>query len=219
MLKIWAAKYSNPGPLTHPQPVMALSSHPARLVVHPELTDECMRRCLRAFLLLSLIPLSAVALAWWWHVPDGPWLIHSKPLARQRICVIGDGGWGNNASRAIGQALVSLQCDQVRYLGDLVYPSGIQSVDDPLLKSRFLDPLTPALDAGIPVYLVLGNHDWKGNASAWLSLARQNPLIHFPNYYYFEEWPDACAFSLGFAHHPLVSSGSHPTATPGRTFN
>ncbi|EKF76142.1 putative metallo-dependent phosphatase [Alcanivorax hongdengensis A-11-3] len=207
-----------------------------------------MGRRLRTLVLLLLIPLSALVLTWWWHVPHGPWLIHNQPLAGQKICVIGDGGWGNDASQAIGRALVTLQCDQVRYLGDLVYPSGIQSVDDPLLKARFLDPLKPALDAGIPVYLVLGNHDWKGNARAWLTLARQNPLIHFPHYYYFEQWPDACAFSLettwlekwyylrrqgnwldsalnnarqhhcrfslGFAHHPLVSSGSHGEAGP-----
>ncbi|MDX1803199.1 MAG: metallophosphoesterase [Alcanivorax sp.] len=192
--------------------------------------------------------LLTLLLAWWWHTPRAPWVKHARPLAGQRLCVIGDGGWGNQASKAIGRALVTLRCDQIRYLGDLVYPRGIQNLNDPLLKSRFLEPLKPALDAGIPVYLVLGNHDWKGNAAAWLALAKQNPLIHFPNYYYVEQWPDACAFSLettwmekwyyfrrqgnwldqaldrarqhhcrfslAFAHHPLVSSGSHGEAGP-----
>lgn len=200
------------------------------------------RLLFRLLLLLS----AAACLGWWWHTPHGPWLIHQQPLAGQRVCVIGDGGWGNASSLAVGRALVMLDCDQVRYLGDLVYPDGITSPDDPLLESRFFAPLNPALEAGIPVYLVLGNHDWKQNADAWLELARRHPLIHFPHYYYFEQWPDACAFSLEttwfekwyylrrqggwlsqaletaqdhqcrfsllFAHHPMISSGSHGNA-------
>lgn len=201
-----------------------------------------LRHVLRFLLLLGLASL----VGWWWHTPHGPWLRHQTPLAGQRICVIGDGGWGNESSLAVGQALVSLECDQVRYLGDLVYPDGIRHADDPLLESRFYAPLQPALDAGIPVYLVLGNHDWKQNADAWQEVARRHPLIHFPHYYYFEQWPDACAFSLEttwfekwyyfrrqggwldqamdtasehgcrfslvFAHHPMVSTGSHGNA-------
>jgi len=79
--------------------------------------------------------------------------MHKEPLAGQRLCVIGDGGWGNAPSLAVGQALVELNCDQIRYLGDLVYPDGITGPEDPLLESRFFAPLGPALDAGIPVYL------------------------------------------------------------------
>lgn len=195
--------------------------------------------------LLILIAVSA-ALAWWWHIPHGPWLVHKKPLAGQRVCVIGDAGWGNQPALAVGQAIVELHCDQVRYQGDLVYPDGINGPDDPLIQERFLPPLQPALDAGIPVYLVLGNHDWKQDGEAWLEVARRHPLIHLPHFYYFEQWPDACAFSLettwfekwyhlhrqgnwlkkskqiareqgcrfsmGFAHHPMFSTGSHGNA-------
>ena len=152
------------------------------------------------WLRVSLIALpgliAAAGLGWWWQTPQAPWLLHQQPLAGQRICAIGDGGWGNTPSLAVGQALVTLQCDQVRYLGDMVYPDGIHSADDPLLKSRFLTPMKPALDAGIPIYLVLGNHDWKRNGQAWLEVAQRHALVHFPHYYYAEQWPDACAFSL-----------------------
>ena len=205
-----------------------------------------MRPRLRWLLMASLFSLIAASLGWWWHTPHGPWLVHQEPLAGQRICAVGDGGWGNAPSMAVGQALVNLECDQVRYLGDIVYPDGITSADDPLLESRFLTPMKPAMDAGIPFYLVLGNHDWKGSGEAWLQVARRYPQVHFPHFYYFEQWPDACAFSLettwfekwyyfrrqsswleqaqdtarqhgcrfslGFAHHPMFSTGSHGDA-------
>lgn len=193
-----------------------------------------------------LLLAASAALAWWWHIPFGPWLAHAKPLAGQRICVIGDAGWGNRSAQAVGAAMVALECDQIRYLGDLVYPDGISGPNDLLIEERFMPTLRPALAAGIPVYLVLGNHDWKQNGDAWLEVARRHPLIHMPHFYYFETWPDACAFSLettwfekwyhlhrqgnwldksrelarkhkcrfslGFAHHPMYSSGSHGNA-------
>ncbi|ERP92163.1 Ser/Thr protein phosphatase [Alcanivorax sp. P2S70] len=205
-----------------------------------------MRRWLSYAALFVAIAFTAAGLGWWFHTPHGPWLVHDRPLAGQRVCAIGDGGWGNPASLAVGQALVTLGCDQIRYLGDLVYPDGILDANDPLIDSRFLPPLQPALDAGIPVYMVLGNHDWKQNGEAWLEVARHHPLIHLPHFYYFEQWPDACAFSLettwfekwyyfhrqinwltasqqmahahgcqfslGFAHHPMFSTGSHGNA-------
>ncbi len=146
-------------------------------------------------LTITMLAIS-VALIWWRHTPQAPWLIHKQPLAGQRICVIGDAGWSNEPALTIGSAMVELRCNQIRYLGDLVYPDGISSPDDPLIETRFLPTLKPALDAGIPVYLVLGNHDWKQSGDAWLEVARHHPLIHFPHFYYFESWPDACAFSL-----------------------
>lgn len=151
---------------------------------------------LRRIAIVLLVLAASTAAAWWWHIPNAPWIVHQQPLAGQRICVIGDAGWGNEPARAIGQALVTQECDQIRYLGDLVYPDGISSANDPLIKERFLPTLQPALDAGIPVYLVLGNHDWKQSGEAWLEVARQHPLIHLPHFYYQESWPDACAFSL-----------------------
>lgn len=154
-------------------------------------------RTLRAPIPFTLILSGAIILiAWWHHMPNAPWIVHKEPLAGQRICVIGDAGWGNAPARAIGKAMVELECDQIRYLGDLVYPDGISSPDDPLIAERFLPPLKPAFEAGIPVYLVLGNHDWKQSGEAWLEVARRHPQIHFPHFYYRESWPDACAFSL-----------------------
>ena len=72
-----------------------------------------MKRRTRTLSLITALPLLILALAWWWHTPHAPWLKHTRPLAGQRICVIGDGGWGNQASKAIGQALVTLRCDQI----------------------------------------------------------------------------------------------------------
>jgi len=114
----------------------------------------------------------------------------------ERWCVIGDGGMGNKAMDLIVESMIDLGCNQVRYLGDLVYPSGIQSVNDPLFTERFLKPITPLLEHDIPVYLLLGNHDWKGNPDAWFQVAEKVKGVKKPYFHYAEARGDVCVFNI-----------------------
>jgi len=111
-------------------------------------------------------------------------------------CVVGDGGLANDAFSAVVESMVAAGCDQLRYVGDLVYPAGIESIDDPMLRTNFLQPLSPLTNLGVPVYLILGNHDWRGNPHAWLQVASVEPMIHKPYFHYAETYSDICVFNI-----------------------
>ncbi|MGL6160142.1 metallophosphoesterase [Microbulbifer sp.] len=141
-------------------------------------------------LLLSLLSACGDSRSWLEQHPD------SLVKDGQLICIIGDPGTGDENQRAVARALQAMDCDQIRVVGDVIYPSGITSPQDPMLQSNFMQPYAELLGKGIPFYLVMGNHDHKQNAGAWLQVAAENPDIVFPNWHYAERWGDICIFSL-----------------------
>ena len=48
-------------------------------------------------------------------------------------------------------------------------------MDDPELHESFLKPFKPFLETEIPFYLTVGNHDYKGDPSVYLEVAK---IIH-----------------------------------------
>jgi hypothetical protein len=96
------------------------------------------------------------------------------------------------------------------------------------------------LDAKIPFYMSVGNHDYRKNPSAWIQLSEKYEAIKFPSMYFLDIFKDICFITLDtnsrqeiqeewlakitdkymskcrltFAtgHHPLYSSGSHGDA-------
>jgi len=133
-------------------------------------------------------------------------LTHSTSLVDNdtSICVIGDSGSGNNNQLAVVHALETMGCSQIRILGDIVYPAGIQTPDDALLKQKLLAPFEYFIDRNIPIYLVLGNHDHKQNGEAWLDVAKQHAAIKFPNFYYSEDWNGVCFFNLDTSYYQKI---------------
>jgi 3',5'-cyclic AMP phosphodiesterase CpdA len=81
--------------------------------------------------------------------------------ARVRFVALGDAGRGDPGQRRVAKGVVRAcaerGCDAILLLGDLVYPRGMESDDDPHAEAWIADPYTPA---GVPIYLVLGNHDY-----------------------------------------------------------
>ena len=122
----------------------------------------------------------------------------------QTICVIGDSGTGDNNALAVASALESMDCNQIRILGDIVYPSGIASAEDPLLQQNLLKPYQYFLKNNIPIFLILGNHDHKQNSAAWLKVAEQYPALKFPNFYYAEDWGEVCFVNLDTSYYEKV---------------
>ena len=117
----------------------------------------------------------------------------------QLLCFIGDPGTGNKAQYAVAKALEAADCDQIRVLGDIVYPSGIENENDPLLEVAFFKPYDFYFKKDTPFYLILGNHDYKKNKSvekSWMKIAEKNSDVFFPNNYYSEKWNDVCFFSI-----------------------
>jgi len=120
------------------------------------------------------------------------------------ICIIGDSGTGDNNAIAVARALETMHCSQVRILGDVIYPSGIDSADDPKLELRLLKPYRYFFEHNIKIFPVLGNHDHKSNADAWLDVGKTNPSIHFPNFYYSDAWDGICFFNLDTSYYEKI---------------
>jgi predicted phosphodiesterase len=120
-----------------------------------------------------------------------------RALADELFCILGDTGAYSSQVNAMAKSMRESGCTQVRILGDLVYPAGLSSRDDPLFVERFERPFKPLLDAGIPFYIVQGNHDYVQQApEAWLEIAKARDDIFYPSPYYVEQWEDLCIFSL-----------------------
>ncbi len=101
-----------------------------------------------------------------WQGTDGA----DRLGAPLRLVVFGDTGTGTDAQAQVAQGLTrhcaGEGCDLAILLGDIVYEDGITSIDDPLRIERFEQPYK-ALAA--PIWLVLGNHDYRGDVEAWVT--------------------------------------------------
>jgi tartrate-resistant acid phosphatase type 5 len=100
-----------------------------------------------------------------------------------RICLVGDTGNGSKRQKMIA-SLMNKNCDQIRHVGDIIYYTGLKDRQDPLLARFFLDIYK---DMKVPMYLVMGNHDYYKNPDVWLEVAKEFPQKYiFPNNYYME---------------------------------
>jgi hypothetical protein len=146
-----------------------------------------------------------------------------------RIAVAGDIGEGT-ARVAAGIATIGT-IDAVIIPGDNIYPCGVRSATDPHWSN--LDPLSRL---GVPLFPVLGNHDYCGNADAEINAPVPNWNLPAREYLIRSEVADFAmidtnpyvrghdeptesfirtAFPLPrkwrivVGHHPIVSSGYH----------
>jgi acid phosphatase len=173
-----------------------------------------------------------------------------QPRARQapirlKLVAFGDSGIGDVSQHAVARAMAAacdrIGCDLGLHTGDIIYPTGIQSPDDPQLRTHLEEPYAVL---AFPVWLAFGNHDHYGNPDAWLQYAARNPTGKFrvpARYYTFQaggvrfmaldtEKPtrDQEAWALRvladarrnrepwivvFGHHPRWSHGRHGHAT------
>lgn len=125
-------------------------------------------------------------------------LDHARSLIAEgeKLCIAGDPGSARIEQFAVAIAMNKAGCSQVRILGDLIYPDGLSSIEDPLLTSNFYRPFTRLL-ATTPFYLIQGNHDYnRGFTDIWLEIAARDSRITYPAHYYSETWDDICFISL-----------------------
>lgn len=103
------------------------------------------------------------------------------PQPNPRYCFVGDTGEGNEGQYKVAAAMAQ-DCDAIFITGDLVYDDGIQGLDDPELKEKFIEPYWKLQK---PFYLSLGNHDYYGRKpGAWIDVARRYEWVNFPHFYY-----------------------------------
>ena len=110
-------------------------------------------------------------------------------------CFVGDAGEVNPTQSLVVMALANSDCSLVWHLGDITQ-LGVESIDDPELQESFLRPFQPFLDTEIPIYLTLGNHDYKGDPSIYLEVAKNYPSIFHPSNFYTKRFGELCFFAL-----------------------
>ena len=71
---------------------------------------------------------------------------------------------------------------------------GVQSMNDPELQESFLKPFKPFLETEIPFYLTVGNHDYKGDPSVHLEVAKNYPSIFHPSNFYTKKFENYACF-------------------------
>lgn len=111
-----------------------------------------------------------------------------------RFVALGDTGKGNERQRKVGRA-IGRTCESLGgcafgiLLGDNIYPSGAESVDDPAFVRTFEEPYG---ELPFPWWVILGNHDYGGNGrgtepqrgQVQLDYAHRNPKWRLPAPYY-----------------------------------
>lgn len=130
-----------------------------------------------------------------------------------KLCFTGDMGKGDEHQQAIADALEQEQCHRIFFLGDLVYPKGINSIDDEQLQDRFLKFYEPLLDKDPDLYinLVLGNHDHKGDPAAWKKISQKHERFFFPGYWYMIDYGGLCMVALDTSFYYYLSEVSELT--------
>ena len=120
----------------------------------------------------------------------------NKVNQNSTFCFVGDTGHVNEIQKEVAESLADSECNSIWHTGDIIYPSGISSEDDPRFRTNFLDPFEKALNKKIPFFLTLGNHDYKKEPESYLGIARNNALIIYPNNYYSKRYGNLCIFAL-----------------------
>ncbi|MDB3994673.1 metallophosphoesterase [Gammaproteobacteria bacterium] len=121
-----------------------------------------------------------------------------KPITSNEsdiYCFVGDAGEVNPTQAMVVEALANSDCSMVWHLGDITQ-LGVQSINDPELQDSFLTPFKPFLETEIPFYLTVGNHDYKGDPTVYLEVAKDYPSIHHPSNFYIKQFGKLCFFAL-----------------------
>lgn len=102
--------------------------------------------------------------------------------------VIGD--WGRNGyfkqkelANTMHKAGFVIEPEIIISTGDNFYPNGVASVNDPYLKSSYED-IYSGYNLFCPWYIVLGNHDYRGNTQAQIDYTNVSRRWNMPDYYY-----------------------------------
>ena len=126
---------------------------------------------------------------------------HEIQNSTVRLQLIGDMGWNGDAQRQVA-ASMEARClehkpDALIFLGDNIYKEGVDSVDDPKWDTHLLDFYQSRCLQNIPIYAILGNHDYAKNAQAQIDFSHKSNRWHMPFRYYDVAFGDLLSFTAG----------------------
>ncbi len=102
--------------------------------------------------------------------------------------IFGDSGTGGTEQVRMADALEK-ECQKARpdgilLLGDNFYQKGVRSVDDPQWQEKMFRPYGKDCLKTVPIYAILGNHDYKGNVDAQIAMTNIEERWHMPHRFY-----------------------------------
>lgn len=123
----------------------------------------------------------------WFCATAASILLLSGDLYAQKLRVVDDalnllvvGDWGRNGQEnqdsvaaTMGRVGKELDIEAVISTGDNFYPNGVQSLEDPQWFVSFENVYT-AHSLNVPWYVIMGNHDYRGNVDAQLEYSRRS---------------------------------------------
>ncbi len=123
------------------------------------------------------------------RVRVGPLHVEKADVEQLKFFVIADSGSGRTEQGGVAKAMEA-RCvaggpfDAILMLGDNVYPAGVTSTEDPLWQDRIFLPYGSSCLNELPIFAVLGNHDYKGNPAAQIEMTLVNKRWYMPNRFY-----------------------------------
>ena len=137
----------------------------------------------------GIVGLSLAGAGIWWHAAprgaSGSVLVAQPKAERLRFLAVGDTGTGGDAQLVVAARMESRCKSGVRptailLLGDNFYQDGVASAEDEQWQSKMWKPYGSECLSTLPIYGVLGNHDYKGNPGAQIEQSGKIPRWHMP---------------------------------------
>jgi len=178
--------------------------------------------------------------------PDEAVISVLKNYRQISFFVLGDSGTGRDAPRQIALQMEQ-RCGQrkpegILLLGDVVYPDGVESVEDPQWQEKIFSVFHGECLKDIPIYPVLGNHDYNGNTQSWVEKSKLHDRWNFPSRNYTVKFPGHLTiyaidsvypiklrksgleipktpdtpWAIAIGHHPITSQSTHGAERQGR---
>jgi tartrate-resistant acid phosphatase type 5 len=114
-----------------------------------------------------------------------------------RFFALGDTGTGGDGQyrvaagmEAVCNQVKGLEFDGILLLGDNFYPSGVGSTEDPQWQTKFEKPYGSPCLSKLPVYPVLGNHDYRLSPQAQIDYSLVQPRWRMPGRFYSVDFGD-----------------------------
>ncbi|MBL7685675.1 MAG: metallophosphoesterase [Deltaproteobacteria bacterium] len=121
--------------------------------------------------------------------------LQSNPIENHKstnvhFFTFGDSGTGDENQYSVAkqtqETCKKYHCDFGLLLGDNFYEKGVASIEDPQWKSKFQGPYSPLK---IPIYALIGNHDWRLNPKAQIDYSLMDPYWKMPSFEYSFTFP------------------------------